>query len=113
MGRSKLANGLMAPPHGVFVVSWPFLRSNWGAINPFASLDRPIEMDLDGFSYAFTNHQKPDDQKRLYERYYVPESRRIAKGPLSDIANIDETKTRGPLLVIAGSEDHIIPARLN
>lgn len=102
-----------APPSGVFVISWSFLRSNWGAVSPFASLDKPIVMDQDQFNYAFANAQSEDQQKLLFETYAVPESRRVGKGPLSDAGKVDDTKARGPLLIVAGEKDHIIPAKLN
>jgi alpha-beta hydrolase superfamily lysophospholipase len=41
----------------------------------------------------------------------VPESRRVPRESL--FAQIDFKKAHAPLLLIAGSEDHIIPAALN
>ncbi len=113
-GLAQAAVGVhSAPPKGVFTLSWSFLKSNWPAVNPFASSDRPIEMDFDSFSYAFANAQSPEEKARAYNEFYVPESRRVGKGPTLDVARIDASKPRGPLLLLAGSADHIIPAKLN
>jgi alpha-beta hydrolase superfamily lysophospholipase len=43
----------------------------------------------------------------------VPESRRVGKGPTTDVAKINFLGKRPPLLLLAGSADHIIPASLN
>lgn len=102
-----------APPEGVIALSWSFLVSNWGALDPFADGDNPIQLDLGSFSYAFANQQSRPDQVRLYDDYYVPESRHVGRGPLGSSASIDTTKARGPLLILAGENDHIIPANLN
>lgn len=102
-----------APPKGIINLSFPSVISNWGALNPFANLDSPIQMSLESFSYSFANAQSPDDQQRLYREFYVPESRRVGRGPLTRVARIDFSKPRGPLLIIAGGKDHTIPADLN
>lgn len=101
-----------AAPNGMIVFKWSFLRSNWKIASPFTSLDKPITANLEEFTYAFSNAQEPDVQKKLYEDFYVPESRRLGKGALDKIAKIDSTKSRGPLLLIAGEKDHIIPKEL-
>ncbi len=102
-----------APPKGIFVFSWSFLRSNWPALNPFARIDKPIEMNSSAFSYAFTNQQSAENQQKIFEEFYVPESRRVGRGPLGSAGKVDFKKARGPLLIIAGENDHIIPARLS
>lgn len=102
-----------APPKGVLVPSWSFIKANWGALNPLADKDQPISFDLKEFSYVMTNAQPEATRGKIYEDFYVPESRRVGKGPTTKAAAIDRTKPRGPLLLIAGGEDHIIPAKLN
>jgi pimeloyl-ACP methyl ester carboxylesterase len=102
-----------APPKGVLHLSWPFIKSNWGVINPLADLDAPIVLSLDQFAYAFAGQQTAQARQLAYASQVVPESRRIGKGPTLDIATVDAGKARGPLLLIAGGEDHIILAALN
>jgi pimeloyl-ACP methyl ester carboxylesterase len=101
-----------APPNGLITFSWPFLRSNWGIISPFASLDEPINLDLNQFSYRFTNAQSEQDQRIFYEKYYVPESRRAGRDATGNSGEIDPTNLQVPLLLISGSADHIIPDSL-
>ena len=102
-----------APPNGLIVINQAFFKSNWGVIDPFASKDRPIELNLEAFSFAFLNQQDPANRQALYDTYYVPESRRVGKGPTLAVAEIDAAHARGPLLILAGKEDHIIPAELS
>jgi pimeloyl-ACP methyl ester carboxylesterase len=113
-GRAAAAVAIdSAPPQGVISLRWSFLRSNWGAISPFADDHEPLAMSAEQFAYAFANAQGEEAQRALYDVYYVPESRRVGQGPDTDVAAINGAQSRPPLLLIAGQEDHIIPASLN
>jgi len=99
-----------APPMGVFTVKWSFLKSNWPHITPFVSQSSSVEMTFENFQHTV----KPlplEEQRAAYERYFVPESRRVPRGALT--ARVDFKKPHPPLLLIAGSDDVIIPASLN
>lgn len=100
-----------APPMGVLTSKWPFLKSNWPHINPFVSQRDLIEMTFPRFQYTFVNGMLLSEQHLAYERYVVPESRRVPRDSL--LAKIDFKQPHPPLLLIAGSADHLIPASLN
>ena len=100
-----------APPAGVFTPKWSFLKSNWPHITPFVSIHRPIEMTFERFQYSFVNTRPLAEQRAAFERYVVPESRGVPRESLT--ANIDFKKPHVPLLIVAGSNDRIIPASLN
>jgi pimeloyl-ACP methyl ester carboxylesterase len=100
-----------APPFGVFTTKWSFLKSNWPHITPFVSFSKPIEMTFERFQYTFVNTLPLADQHAAFERYVVPESRRVPRESLT--AKVDFKKPHPPLLLIAGSADNIIPASLN
>jgi pimeloyl-ACP methyl ester carboxylesterase len=100
-----------APPMGVFTAKWSFLKSNWPHITPFVSQSNPIEMTFERFQYTFVNTMPLGEQRAAYERYVVPESRRVPRESLT--ARVDFKKPHPPLLLIAGSADNIIPASLN
>jgi len=102
-----------APPMGVFSAKWSFVKSNWPHINPFVPQSQPIQMSFERFQYTFVNTLPSDEQRAAYERYVVPESRRVPAESLTAVARIDFKKQHPPLLLIAGSEDNIIPASLN
>ena len=70
-------------------------------------------MPFEAFQYAFVNTLSLVDQKAAYDRYVVPESRGIPRESLTSVARIDFKKPHPPLLLIAGSDDHIVPAALN
>ncbi|WHZ10270.1 MAG: hypothetical protein OJF60_000709 [Burkholderiaceae bacterium] len=100
-----------APPMGVFTTKLAFLKSNWPHVTPFASLSEPIEMGFARFQYTFVNGMPLAQQRAAYDKYVVPESRRVPRESLT--AKIDFKKPHPPLLLIAGSTDNLIPASLN
>ncbi len=100
-----------APPMGVFTTKWSFLKSNWPHITPFVAQGSPIAMTFERFQYTFVNDYSLAEQKAAYDRYVVPESRRVPRESL--MASIDFKKPHAPLLLVAGAADHIIPASLN
>jgi pimeloyl-ACP methyl ester carboxylesterase len=100
-----------APPSGVFTTQFSFLKANWDHINPFAPQGQPIVMTFERFQYAFVNDMPLEEQRTAFERYVVPESRRVPAESL--FVRVDFQKSGAPLLLIAGSIDHIIPASLN
>ncbi len=99
-----------APPRGVFTTKWPFLKANWPHITPFISQSSPIEMSFERFQYAFVNTMPLLEQREAYDKYVVPESRRVPREALS--VRLDYIKPHPPLLFIAGSADHLIPPSL-
>lgn len=100
-----------APPMGVFTTRGSFLKSNWPHITPFAPQGQPIAMTMERFQYTFVNGLPLAEQRAAYERYVVPESRRVPRESL--LTRVDFRQPHPPLLLIAGSADHIIPASLN
>ncbi len=101
-----------APPAGVFSTEWSFVKSNFPAINPFL-LGQPVKMTFEHFQYAFVNTLTLEEQHAAYDRYMVPESRRVPISSLGFAGQVDFNKPRRPLLITAGEKDHIIPASLN
>lgn len=97
-----------APPRGLQSLKWSFVKSNL----PVLSGKGPILLSERQFRYAFVHTSSREEAARLYEAHVVPEARGVAKGPLTDVARVDWTAERPPLLLIAGGEDHIIPPGL-
>jgi len=102
-----------APPAGVVAFSWSFIKSNWGVINPFANVNEAFLPSPAQFKYAFAHTLPEAEVASIYEQQVTPESRRVGRGPLSGAAKIDFTQPRPPLLLVAGSDDHIVPTALN
>lgn len=102
-----------APPVGVFPTRWSFFKANWPMINPFISKTQPHMMTFEQFQYAFVNDMPETEQRAAYDRYVVPESRGVPRESLGTVAKIAFGEKQRPLLLIAGQNDHIIPASLN
>ena len=87
--------------------------------NP-ANRHRAVRFTFEQWHYAFTNTLSEEQSRALYERYHVPASGSIFWG--SALANFhpghDDTYVdyhnddRAPLLFISGSEDHIMPPKI-
>jgi len=105
-----------APARGVLPLPISALKSAWPVVQNPANRDRAIPLTYDQFRHAFANAVSEGEAQKLYETYAVPGS----GTPLfqSVAANLNpwtEAKfkngdDRGPLLVIAGEEDHTVPA---
>jgi pimeloyl-ACP methyl ester carboxylesterase len=102
-----------APPQGVISFKWSFLKSNWPHITPFKRQDVPVVMTSKRFGYTFVHTLSPQKQAEVFERYVVPESRRVPRQSLMRTARVDFAAPHAPLLLIAGAEDRIVPSSLN
>ena len=90
-----------------------------------SSRTRPTATRRSGFTheqwqYAFTNTFSEEESRRLYERYPIPASGRILFD--SVLANLKpghqetwvdyKNDDRAPLLFVSGSEDHLMPPKI-
>ncbi len=110
-----------APTEGVKVAPLSQLRSVFPVLKTPANHHRAVGFTLEQWTYAFTNTGFSDEEsQRLYERYAIPASGRILfdgtlanfqPGP-QDIWVDYENDDRAPLLFISGSEDHIMPPKV-
>nr|WP_067060373.1 alpha/beta hydrolase [Mucilaginibacter sp. L294] len=100
-------------PQGVISFSWSMLKSVWGPLGYFTSVDKSFMMSFKQWQFAFTNDMPEAEQRATYEAYAIPESKLISRDGLTKVAHIDFTKFHAPLLITAGTEDHIVPEALN
>ncbi|OJV20482.1 MAG: alpha/beta hydrolase [Dyadobacter sp. 50-39] len=101
------------PPQGIIPYEFSFLKSTWGALGLFTSLDETYLMPFDTWQYAFVNEMPLDEQQKAYDLFTAPESKRVARGGLTSAAAVDFDKPHAPLLLTSGSLDNIIPPHLN
>lgn len=101
------------PPQGVITFKWSFYRSVWGPLGYFTPADESFMMSFAQWQYAFTNGMAAAEQRAAYREFAVPESKRVSRDGLTGAAKIDFARPHAPLLFLAGSTDHIIPASLN
>jgi pimeloyl-ACP methyl ester carboxylesterase len=101
-----------APPKGIFAFKWSLLRSSLPIVNPLKG-NTVFLPSIKWFHYACCNNMTLDETRTNYEKLIVPESRNLARSALERSAEIDFGKPHKPLLLIAGGQDHLIPAILN
>jgi pimeloyl-ACP methyl ester carboxylesterase len=113
LGSAGVAIGT-APPKGIRLLPLSTLRSGFPALkNPF-DRDGLCPLSLKQFHYRFTNTLSEAGSKPIYDAHYIPGSKRPFFDALSSPASVDAgMAVRPPLLLIAGSLDHISPIPLN
>lgn len=112
LAQSAVAIDSVAP-NGMLFVSWSFIKGQWPILTPFADGAKPVAMTREQFGYAFAPQQSEAVASAAYATQIVPESRKVAKDTLTASGEIDLTKARGPLLIIAGEKDNLIPAAMS
>jgi pimeloyl-ACP methyl ester carboxylesterase len=100
-----------APPPGVVSFSPHFLRSNFPHVNPLAG-SRPVFMTPQRFHHAFCNTLTRSASDEAFDRFVVPESRKVPRGTLGQSAKIDFDAPHAPLLFLTGDQDHLTPVAM-
>jgi pimeloyl-ACP methyl ester carboxylesterase len=109
-----------APTEGVKVVPLSQIRAAFPVLKNPANRHKAVGLTYEQWHYAFTNTFGADESRRLYERYHIPASGRIFWGtalanlrPGRDDNGVDyHNAVRAPLLFISGSEDHLMPPKV-
>jgi len=109
-----------APTEGVKPVPLSQIKASFPVLKNPANRHRAVGLTFDQWQYAFTNTFTEERGRQLYERYHIPASGQIFWG--SALANIhpgkDDTYVdyknpdRAPLLFISGSNDHLMPPKI-
>jgi non-heme chloroperoxidase len=105
-----------APFRGVLPLPVSALRSASPVLHNPANRNRAVPLTYDQFRYGFANVVSEDEAKQLYDAFAVPAS----GAPLFQAASANfnpwtEAKVdsknpkRGPLLIISGEKDHVVP----
>jgi pimeloyl-ACP methyl ester carboxylesterase len=109
-----------APTEGVAVVPLSQIKASFPVLKNPANRHRAVGLTPEQWHYAFTNTLDEDESRALYARYHVPASGAVFWG--SALANIHpghddnhvnyDNERRAPLLFISGSEDHLMPPKV-
>lgn len=106
-----------ASPKGVLRIAPSSLKAAGPAINHPSTRHGVVPLTAEQFNYGFTNTFEPAEAAAVYEKYAVPETGRIffeagfANFALHSPLEIDyKREGRAPLLLVAGDQDHTIPA---
>ena len=109
-----------APPEGIPVVPLSQIKSTFAVLRSPANRHKAVGFTPEQWHYAFTNTFSEEDSQALYERYHVPASGGIFWDNI--LANVKpghqdtwvdfKNDSRAPLLFISGSEDHLMPPKV-
>jgi pimeloyl-ACP methyl ester carboxylesterase len=109
-----------APTEGVTVIPLSQIHATFAVLKNPANRHRAVGFTHEQWHYAFTNTFTEEESLALYERYHIPASGHIFWD--SVLANItpghQETwvdyhnDARPPLLFISGSEDNLMPPKI-
>ncbi len=105
-----------APFRGVLPLPLSALRASSPVLANPANYRRAVSLTFDQFRYAFANAVSAEEAADLYRTYPVPApGRPLFQAATANLdprteASVDTTSAdRGPLLVISGEKDHIVP----
>jgi non-heme chloroperoxidase len=108
-----------APGRGVLPLPFSSLKAAFPVLGNPLNRGRAVTLTFEQFRYGFANAVSEEEARRLYGTYHVPAPGR----PLfqAATANLDprtearadaKNPDRGPMLVVSGEKDHIVPWRL-
>jgi len=106
-----------APIKGVFYLPPSALRVASIALRNPANRNRAVSLTPEQFRYGFGNTLPAEESAELYERWTIPSpGKPLFEAALANFlpgspAKVDTRNgKRGPLLLIAGGQDHTVPA---
>jgi pimeloyl-ACP methyl ester carboxylesterase len=105
-----------APFRGVLPLPVSALKASRPVLGNPANRNRAVPLTYEQFRYAFANAVSEDEAKELYETYAVPapgaplfQAATANINPWTEAKVDSKNPDRGPLLIIAGEEDHTVP----
>jgi len=109
-----------APTEGVRTVPLSQIKSTFPVLKNPANRHRAVGLTPEQWQYAFTNTFSEEESRALYDRYAIPASGSILWGIV--LANLQPGRQdswvdyrnddRAPLLFISGSEDNLMPPKV-
>ncbi len=105
-----------APPKGVLALQPTVLKSLHGVLFTWRGWRKIVRWSFKDFQYAFVHTLPEAEQRAAYETHVVPETGRIffqdgfsMLAPSSPVRVNFQNQERAPLLIIAGTNDLIVP----
>jgi non-heme chloroperoxidase len=105
-----------APFRGVLPLPISALRAASPALSNPANRHKAVPLTYDQFRYAFANAVSEDEARELYDTYAVPapglplfQAAAANLNPWTEDKVDTENPDRGPMLIMAGEEDHTVP----
>jgi pimeloyl-ACP methyl ester carboxylesterase len=104
---------------GVLPVPISALRSAFPVLKNPGNRDRAVSLNAEQFRYAFANAVSEEESAALHERWAIPapgkplfQAATANLTPHSEDAVNTRNGDRGPLLLIAGGQDHTVPEKV-
>jgi pimeloyl-ACP methyl ester carboxylesterase len=105
-----------APFRGVLPLPISALRSAKPVLGNPANRNRAVPLTYEQFRYAFANAVGEEEARDLYSTYAVPASgiplfqaATANLNPWTEAKVDTKSADRGPLLIVAGGEEHVVP----
>jgi non-heme chloroperoxidase len=105
-----------APSRGVLPLPFSALKASFPALGNPLNYGKAVTLTFDQFRYGFANAVSEEEAHHLYETYHVPApARPLFQAATANLDFTTEAKAnkknpdRGPMLVISGEKDHIVP----
>jgi pimeloyl-ACP methyl ester carboxylesterase len=105
-----------APHRGVLPLPISALRSSSPVLRNPRNHGRAVPLTYEQFRYAFANAVGEEEAHELYNTYAVPaaglplfQAASANLNPWTEVKVKTKNPDRGPLLIIAGAEDHTVP----
>jgi pimeloyl-ACP methyl ester carboxylesterase len=105
-----------APFRGVLPLPLSALKSASPVLSNPANRNKAIALTYDQFRYAFANAVSEDEAKDLYQKFAVPapgaplfQAAAANLNPWTEAKVDTKNPDRGPLLIISGEKDHVVP----
>ena len=101
------------PPAGINTFKFSFVKAVWEAMAFLTSAKKTYLVSFQKWKTSFANGKSCDEQKQLYYKFAIPESKGIIRDAFTCAVKIDFSKSHAPLLFTSGYRDRIIPATVN
>jgi len=106
-----------AAPKGVHKLTFAELKSVFPVLSHPGNRHKVVGLTFKQFHYGFANNMSESEAKKVYEKYAVPDTGKLIFESVFDDFNRHAPTTinyknhnRKPLLLIAGEDDHTVPA---
>ncbi len=101
------------PPNGVDEYKLSFIKAVLPAMGFFTSSRKSYMISFRKWKQIIANSMTCEQQKELFYKYAIPESKLIVRDSFRLAAKINFRNERAPLLLTSGGRDRVVPASVN
>lgn len=109
-----------AAPRGVHKLTYAEIKSVFPVLSRPGNKHKAVGLTFEEFHYGFANNMSAKNAKKAYNRYAIPDTgKAVFESVFDDFTTHAPTNVnyknnkRSPLLLIAGSDDHTVPAAVS